>query len=301
MKTGTYKFKILFFEASGDEVGDELKKRTYRYFDKDYKLTIGVDILSQEVSLYSGAETIYLSIWDINRSERFKFFRHSFYRGSIGALVIFDVTKRATFQRALELIQEIHNSTGTIPIILYGNYRNNGQRAVTIEEIEELNRKFPCIYFENPDMNKIWMNLANEMFEFVTGLNIENPQYRTYIESYKKSKKLLNSMLESLGFNVDKDEVDIINKHGLFSINLFNGKTYFEPISCSDCNHQKTCNKKKKKFICIVQKSDFPGWTNADLLFEDMLILSKIVAISENNLPSDVKDQITYQIKNCPK
>ncbi len=282
-------------------MGDELKKQTYRYFDKDYKLSIGVDIFSQEVSLHSGAETIYLSIWDINRSERFKFFRNSFYRGSIGALIIFDVTKRESFQRALELIQEVHNSTGTIPIVFYGSYRNNGKRTVTIEEIEELNRKFPCMYLENPDIKNIWVTIANEMFQFVTGLNIENPHYKKYIESYKKSKELLNSTLESLGFNVDNDEVDIINKHGLFSINLNSGKTYFEPISCSDCKHRNTCTKKKKKFVCIVQKSDFPGWTNSDLLFEDMLILSKILSISENNMPGEVQDQITYNIKDCPK
>ena len=277
-----------------------MKKNTQKYFEKDYKLTIGVDIFSQEVNLHSGAETIYLSIWDVNRSERFRFFRHSFYRGSVGALIILDVTSRASYQQAIKIIQEIQNSAGSIPIFLFSNY-SSGERVINYSEIDELNKKFPCLYFENPDVNTLWVTLADEMFQFITGLSIENPQYRTYIESYKKSKILLHSMLKSLGFKIIDNKVDILNKHGIFSVDINNGKTYFESISCSDCKTRRKCTseKRRKKFICIIQKSDFPGWTNSDLLMEDMLILSKIIAVSEDNLPKDVYVQMNRPISQC--
>lgn len=277
-----------------------MKRNTQKYFEKDYKLTIGVDIFSQEVNLHSGAETIYLSIWDVNRSERFRFFRHSFYRGSVGALIILDVTSRASYQQAIKIIQEIQNSAGSIPIFLFSNY-SSGERVINYSEIDELNKKFPCLYFENPDVNTLWVTLADEMFQFITGLSIENPQYRTYIESYKKSKILLHSMLKSLGFKIIDNKVDILNKHGIFSVDINNGKTYFESISCSDCKTRRKCTseKRRKKFICIIQKSDFPGWTNSDLLMEDMLILSKIIAVSEDNLPKDVYVQMNRPISQC--
>ncbi|MHA1783901.1 MAG: hypothetical protein ACTSVY_04940 [Candidatus Helarchaeota archaeon] len=281
------------------KLGERIKEQTYKCFEKDYKLTIGVDIFSEEVALYSGAERVLLSIWDINRAERFKFFRTSFYKGCVGALIVFDLTNRQSFEEAIELINEIRQSAGSVPIFLFGSYQNNDSKKISLEEIEELNKINPCFYFENAEIKTIWSQLAEHLFKFVTGLDIQTPQYRAYIENFKRSKKYLNSILRSLGFKVIKDHVDILNKHGLFSINLNNGKTYFEPISCSDCKHRKSCKKKKKKFICIVQKSNFSGWSNVDLLTDDILVLSKVFAISEDQLPKDVKEQMTQHFRSC--
>jgi len=191
-------------------------------------------------------------------------------------------------------MEEIEQAAGDIPFFLYG-VKSTNKVEISSKELDKLKG----IYFETKDIKVIWTRLADEMFQFVTGLSINNPQYRTYVESFKKSKKLLQSILKSLGLKVNENFVDIFNRHGLFSVDLASGKTYYEPISCSDCNHRNGCNKKKKKFLCIVQKNDFSGWSNTDLSKDDMLVLSKIFAISEDNLPEDVYQQIAQQEKTC--
>ena len=244
----------------------------------------------------SGAETIYLSIWDINRSERFSLFRPNFYHGSVGALILIDLADKSTLEIAKKLIEEIRITAGNLPIFLYGvNSNDSESRVITQEDIEELS----CMYLEIHGISFLWELLANRMFEFATGKSINNPQYRAYLKSFKKSKKFLQNILESLGYKVEGKNVDILNKHGLFSVNLNNGKTYFEPLKCSDCKSRENCKKKSKKFICIVQKHDeFRGWSNSDLLSDDILVLSKIFAISEDMMPEDVHTQMN-EIISC--
>ena len=277
-------------------MNNSLRDFTNKCFKQNYKLTIGVDIFSQEISLNGGAETIYLSIWDINRSERFNLFRSSFYNGSVGALFLIDLMDKSTLRVAEQLIEEIRMSSVNLPIFLYGvNSSKIESRAIIEEEIENLN----CIYIELNDVKAIWHQLANKMLEFATGKSINNPQYRAYLKSFKESKNFLQMLLKSLGYKVQGTNIDILNKHGLFTVNLKNGKTFFEPLECSDCKKRLNCKNKSKKFICIVQKHDnFRGWSNSGLLSDDILVLSKIYAISEDFLPSDVHSQMN-QIKTC--
>jgi len=277
-------------------VNNSLRDFTNKCFEKNYKLTIGVDIFSQEVSLNSGAETIYLSIWDINRSERFTLFRPNFYHGSVGAIIFIDMTDRTTLENAEQLIEEIRMSIGNLPIFIYGvNSNKIDTRVITTEEIEDLN----CMYLELNNIKIIWDQLADKMLEFATGKSINNPQYMAYIQSFKKSKNFLQILLKDLGYKVQGTNVDILNKHGLFSVNIKDGKTYFEPLNCSDCKNRSKCKNKSKKFICIVQKhEDFGGWSNSELMSDDILVLSKILAISEDIIPDDVHSQMN-SIKSC--
>ncbi len=267
-----------------------LRGFTNKFFEQNYKFTIGVDIFSQEVTLNSGAETIYLSIWDINRTDKFSMFRPNFYAGSVGGLILIDFDDRYSLLIAKQLIEEIRMSCGNVPIFIYGmNSNGNISTKMIQEEIEDLN----CINIELYDIKSIWVQLANKMFEITTGKSITNPQYRAYVENFKKSKNFLHMILKGMGYKIQGENVDILNKHGIFSVNLNSGKTHFEALKCSDCKNRFTCKKKSKKFICIVQRfQDFRGWSNSELLSDDILVLSKIFAISEDVIPEDVHSQM---------
>ncbi|MFX1366523.1 MAG: hypothetical protein ACFFCE_15480 [Promethearchaeota archaeon] len=89
-------------------------------FEKNYKLTVGVDILTKNIEYIHG-ETATLSIWDIADQPRFNFYRHLFYKGASGAIINFDLTKEGMYTEAIKWLIDITKYIGFIPFILIGN------------------------------------------------------------------------------------------------------------------------------------------------------------------------------------
>lgn len=101
-------------------------------FAADYKLTVGVDILSKDVEFNPG-DFATLSIWDIGGQQRFEFIRTTFYKGLVGALIIFDLTREETYIEARKWLTEIRQYAGeNLPFALIGN------KADLIEDVGEV-------------------------------------------------------------------------------------------------------------------------------------------------------------------
>jgi len=97
-----------------------VQKFVKNQFAADYKLTVGVDILTKDVEFRSG-EIATLSIWDIGAQQRFDFIRETFYKGATGALIVFDLTREATYTETKRWLSDIRQSAGNIPFALIGN------------------------------------------------------------------------------------------------------------------------------------------------------------------------------------
>lgn len=97
-----------------------IEKIVENRFEANYRLTVGVDILTKHVELIYG-ETATLCIWDIDEEHRFDFIRHLFYDGAAGAILIFDLSQEGMFTKAVKWFSEITKSVGFIPFILIGN------------------------------------------------------------------------------------------------------------------------------------------------------------------------------------
>jgi len=89
-------------------------------YDRDYKLTTGVDILHKEI-IYKESKTAVLSFWDIGGQERFSFIRKTFYKGASGVLLVFDLSRAATWDGIQNWWKEVYHSAGYIPFLLIGN------------------------------------------------------------------------------------------------------------------------------------------------------------------------------------
>jgi len=122
------------------------------FFTEDYKMTIGVDFHVKTISTDTpeGPLRCKLQIWDTGGQERFSSIRPMYYRGSLGALVIYDLTNYETFEHLPGWIEEIRtNIKNEIPLLLVGNKSDlTEQRAVNIEEINEFTEKFNLYYME---------------------------------------------------------------------------------------------------------------------------------------------------------
>ena len=115
-------------------------------------MTIGVDFHVKTISIESneGPLRCKLQIWDTGGQERFSSIRPMYYRGSLGALIIFDLTNYETFEHLPMWIEEVRaNVRSDIPLLLVGNKSDlTDQRTVTMEEINDFSEKFHFYYME---------------------------------------------------------------------------------------------------------------------------------------------------------
>jgi len=117
----SFKLKIILTGAAAVGKTELVQRFIKNRFAVNYKLTVGVDILTKDVEFRSG-EIATLSIWDIGGQQRFEFIRSTFYKGAAGAMLVFDLTREQTYVETRKWLSEIKQSAGeNIPFVLIGN------------------------------------------------------------------------------------------------------------------------------------------------------------------------------------
>ncbi|MHA2249554.1 MAG: GTP-binding protein [Candidatus Kariarchaeaceae archaeon] len=90
-------------------------------FKQSYSMTIGADFAVKRVDL-DGKEIV-AQIWDLAGQLRFQSVREVYYQGATGGLLVFDITRTATFQSIPNWITELleNNKNKIVPMVLIGN------------------------------------------------------------------------------------------------------------------------------------------------------------------------------------
>lgn len=108
---------------------------------KGYKPTIGVDIGKKVFDIEENK--IIFQIWDLSGQQSFQSIRHQFYSRSDGAILIFDISRRESYQNILLWTEEMLKQTGLIPIVLVANkidLRNQTNDPITNVEGKKLSK-----------------------------------------------------------------------------------------------------------------------------------------------------------------
>ncbi len=106
-------------------------------FSAVHDLTIGVDFGSRIIEV--GGERVKLQIWDTAGQESFRSIARSYYRDASGALLVYDVTRRETFQHLERWLLETRQfSSQHICITLVGNKCDLVKRRVVPKEDAEV-------------------------------------------------------------------------------------------------------------------------------------------------------------------
>ncbi len=131
----SYRFK---FVIVGDlQVGKTSIVRRFvdKKFSKDYRSTIGLNILSHQFEFLDNE--IHINLWDIGAQKYFKRFRKTYYSGSQAAFIVFDLTNRDSFNDIQSWYVELIDFIGgkDIPIVLVGNKKDLiDQRVIESQE-----------------------------------------------------------------------------------------------------------------------------------------------------------------------
>lgn len=133
-QTEDYLFKIVLIGDSAVGKSNLLARYARNEFYPNSKSTIGVEFQTQTMEI-DGKE-IKAQIWDTAGQERFRAVTSAYYRGAVGALVVYDISRRQTFDNISRWLDELHShSDMNVVTVIVGNKTDlMDAREVSTEE-----------------------------------------------------------------------------------------------------------------------------------------------------------------------
>jgi len=129
-----YLFKVVLIGDSGVGKSNLLSRFTRNEFNLETKSTIGVEFATRSITVDS--KTLKAQIWDTAGQERYRAITAAYYRGAVGALLVYDIAKHATYVNVTRWLKELRDhADSNIVIMLVGNKSDlKHLRAVPTEE-----------------------------------------------------------------------------------------------------------------------------------------------------------------------
>jgi Ras-related protein Rab-6A len=143
------KYKLVFLGDQSVGKTSIITRFMYDNFDRHYQATIGIDFLSK--TMYLEDRTVRLQLWDTAGQERFRSLIPSYIRDSSVAVVVYDVSNRASFTNTAKWVEDVRAERGNdVVICLVGNKTDlgNDKRQVSTEEGEDRAKKDGLMFME---------------------------------------------------------------------------------------------------------------------------------------------------------
>jgi small GTP-binding protein len=174
-----YIFKIILIGDSNTGKTSLLNRYVYNKFEERYTCTIGVDFMMKQIQLKDNS-IIKLQLWDTAGMERYKKITSTYYRGAQGAVVVFDLTNKTSFESVSKWVddfKQLSNPQYHQIIFIVGNKADLvDTREVSYQEIEEyIERNEGFIYVETSaksgdGVNKVFEDFAEGLVGKVKGM-----------------------------------------------------------------------------------------------------------------------------------
>ena len=141
-------FKIVLIGDSFVGKTNIMSKYLMNEFHEDSKATVGVEFGAKKFDIEG--KSVKAQIWDTAGQERYKSITTTYYKGAKGALVVYDITRKETFDSVDRWISEVLNSGDkNMTMLLIGNKCDlDNQRQVTKEQGEEKAKAFKVAFLE---------------------------------------------------------------------------------------------------------------------------------------------------------
>ncbi|KAM3138547.1 hypothetical protein pb186bvf_009299 [Paramecium bursaria] len=143
-----YLFKYIIIGDTGVGKSCLLSQFLDKRFRQKHEVTIGVEFGAKLINIDD--INVKLQIWDTAGQESFKSITRSYYRSAAGAVVVYDVTRRDTFNHVQDWLNEARqNGNPTMTIILVGNKADmESMRQVTLEEGKRMSQELNLSFLE---------------------------------------------------------------------------------------------------------------------------------------------------------
>ncbi|XP_037532021.1 ras-related protein Rab-25b isoform X1 [Nematolebias whitei] len=186
-------FKVVLIGESGVGKSNLLSRFTKNEFNHDSRTTIGVEFSTRTVQL--NGFTIKAQIWDTAGLERYRAITSAYYRGAVGALLVFDITKHLTYESVERWLKELYEHADPhIVVMLVGNKSDlESERSVPMEEAKDFAEKKGLLFLETSALQST---------------NVEAAFSRVLAEIHKKvsSKEVVRGSISAVTLNSSRAE-----------------------------------------------------------------------------------------------
>jgi small GTP-binding protein len=181
--------KILIVGDSGVGKSSILLRYTSETFTTNYIATIGIDFKLKKIVI--DGKDYKLQIWDSAGQERFLSLTRNYFRGAMGIVVVYDVTRGETFEMITKWMYDINSYCDTsIPVVLVGNKIDmKGERVISSREGRELAEMFKVFFFECS--SKDGTNIE-EIFDYISKEIVTTQKYTPALSDEKTNITDLN-------------------------------------------------------------------------------------------------------------
>lgn len=168
-----YLLKVVLVGSSGVGKSNLLCRFTRDEFLADSKSTIGVEFGTKSVQIDN--KTIKVQVWDTAGQERYKALTSAYYRGAVGALLVYDIANRTSFDSVQSWLEELHeHADEKIVVMLVGNKSDlAGQRAVATDEAKQFAEKHKLSFIEtsakdSTNVNDAFVSILTEIYNLIS-------------------------------------------------------------------------------------------------------------------------------------
>jgi len=210
-----YLLKYIIIGDSAVGKSNILTQYVYEKFSEEFQSTLGVEFAAKNAVIDNKVYRI--QIWDTAGAESFRSITRAYYKNSVCAFIVYDITKRETFENVQVWLDDIKNQCPqTVLLVLVGNKLDlENERQISYEEGESFAQKNNMYFFETSAK---------------TGVNIEN--------LFLKSAETINERIQEDFYDLSTGNCGIKIGNEVNSDNIVLNK---ENVTKSDNNGGKCC------------------------------------------------------------
>uniref|UniRef100_A0A915IBE9 Ras-related protein Rab-25 n=1 Tax=Romanomermis culicivorax TaxID=13658 RepID=A0A915IBE9_ROMCU len=170
---------VVLIGDSGVGKSNLLSRFTRNEFNLESKSTIGVEFATRSINV--NGKTIKAQIWDTAGQERYRAITSAYYRGAVGALLVYDISKHSSFENVERWLRELRDhSDQNIGIILVGNKSDlKHMRAVPTDEAKNFSQENGLSFIETSALDSTNVEAAFTTILTEIYKNVSQRQIRT--------------------------------------------------------------------------------------------------------------------------
>ncbi|CAF0712290.1 unnamed protein product [Brachionus calyciflorus] len=168
-----YLFKVVLIGDSGVGKSNLLSRFTRNEFNLESKSTIGVEFATRSIQVDN--KTIKAQIWDTAGQERYRAITSAYYRGAVGALLVYDIAKHVTYENTEKWLRELRDhADSNIVIMLVGNKSDlRHLRAVPTDEAKAFAERNNLSFIEtsaldSTNVETAFQNILTDIYKIVS-------------------------------------------------------------------------------------------------------------------------------------
>ena len=208
-------YKIVIIGDTNVGKSNILSRYLTNEFTSNTKSTVGVELGIKFLKIKNTSTKI--QIWDTAGQERYQAITSSYFRGSDGCFIVYDITNETSFNNIEKWFDKIHEENDKeIPVIIVGNKCDlENERKIPTEKAKEKAQNLKCAFYETSalkaiNIEQIFEELVNTIYD-KTGGNKSDDDIHIEIVNENKGVNINSENNDNSGENGDNNKKGCCN------------------------------------------------------------------------------------------